>query len=523
MAIEFDRELLKLDQLVGEELSQPLIEGEINVPDDKPDIARILDVSGTAYITGKEVIQDKVMVEGIIRYNLLYVAEGENRSITSVETEESFTHYIEVAGTKPRMMARTDIDIEHIDFEVVNRRKINVKTVLNLNCRVIQSLQLEAVRDFKEKADVQTLKEKVRMTVSGGEGTSQTILRDDFEIADDMPSIVDVLKKSARARITETKTADNKVIAHGEIDVQILYYSGEEEDPVQALEQNIPFSHFVEIPGAYQGMESVADVSIQEFNVSIRPDINQENRILAVEMMISIDARVFEVDDHEVIIDAYSPARVLDLKKKPIYMQRIVGEHQAQATIRESMSFPNNIPTASKILYVEAKPVMTDYSINEEQVTIEGILPISILYQSEDQGIWVGSFKTEIPFSYDMNIAGIKDNMDCECKLGVVHIAHTLLAPDEVEVKVTVSAKVAVTETFEKEILLGAEEIEGAVDKKSGIFIYFVQPGDTLWSVAKKYNATIDSLLKYNELENQDTLEPGSRLVIYKKLDSSIA
>jgi hypothetical protein len=128
LAIEFDRELLKLDQLVGEELSQSLIEGEINVPDDKPDIARILDVSGTAYITGKEVIQDKVMVEGIIRYNLLYVAEGENRSITSVETEESFTHYIEVAGTKPRMMARTDIDIEHIDFEVVNRRKINVKT-----------------------------------------------------------------------------------------------------------------------------------------------------------------------------------------------------------------------------------------------------------------------------------------------------------------------------------------------------------------------------------------------------------
>ena len=523
MAIEFDREILKLDQVVGEELSQYLVEGELNIPDDKPDIARILDINGTVYATGKEVIQDKVMVEGVIRYNMIYIAEGETPSITSVEKEEAFTHYIEVDGAKPRMMATTELDIEHIDFEVVNRRKIGLKTVLNLSCRVIQSLQLEAVKTFAHESNVQTLNEKIRVAVSGGEGVGQTILRDDFEIADDMPSVAEVLRKSARARITETKAADNKVIVHGEIDMQILYSSGEEQEPIQAIEESVPFSHFVEIPGAYQGMESEANVTVQEFDVSIRPDINQDSRILAVEMMISLDPRDHELNDYEVIIDAYSPGKKLDLKKKPIYIQRMVDEHQAQTTVRESMTLPDNIPTASNILYVEAKPIVTDYSIDGEQVIIEGVLPISMLYQAEDQGIWVSAFKSEIPFSQTVEIPGIKEDMNCECRLGVIHVGHTLLAPDEVEIRVTVAAKVSVTEVFEKDILMGIEELEGVADERTGIFIYFVQPGDTLWSVAKKYNATIDTLLKYNDIENQDMLEPGSKMIIYKKLDSSIA
>lgn len=523
MAIEFDREVVKLDQVVGEELSQYLMEGELNVPDDKPDIARILDISGTVYATGKEVIQDKVMVEGVVRYNMLYIAEGDTPTVTSVETEEGFTHYIEMDGVKPRMMAAIELDIEHIDYEVVNRRKISLKTVLNLSCQVTQSLQLEAVKDFEEGVNVQTLREKIKLAVSGGEGVGQTILRDDFEIADDMPSVVEVLRKNAWARITEAKAADNKVIVHGEIDMQIVYSSGEEQEPIQVLEENVPFSHFVEIPGAYQGMESKADVTIQEFDVSIRPDINQENRILAVEMMISLDARVYEVNDYEIVIDAYSPGKLLDLKKKAIHIQRVVDEHQVQTTVRESLTLPDNIPTASNILYVEAKPVITDYAIEGEQVIIEGILPISMLYQAEDQGVWIAGFKSELPFSQTVDVAGIKEDMDCDCKLALVHVAHTLLAPDEVEVKVTVAAKVSVSEVFEKELLLGVEEVEGDVDEQSGIFIYFVQPGDSLWSVAKRYNATIDSLLKYNDIENQDMLEPGSKLIIYKKLDTSIA
>ena len=64
MAVEYIRDVLKVDQVVGQEMSQVLIEGDVIVPESKPDIGKILDVSGAVVLNSKELIQDRVMVEG---------------------------------------------------------------------------------------------------------------------------------------------------------------------------------------------------------------------------------------------------------------------------------------------------------------------------------------------------------------------------------------------------------------------------------------------------------------------------
>ena len=65
LAINYEKGLIKIDQLVGEELSQHLVEGELIIQDEEPEIAKILDIWAVVYETGKEVVQDKVMVEGV--------------------------------------------------------------------------------------------------------------------------------------------------------------------------------------------------------------------------------------------------------------------------------------------------------------------------------------------------------------------------------------------------------------------------------------------------------------------------
>ena len=55
-------------------------------------------------------------------------------------------------------------------------------------------------------------------------------------------------------------------------------------------------------------------------------------------------------------------------------------------------------------------------------------------------------------------------------------------------------------------------------EKKShmpGIVGYIVQPEDTLWSIARKYYATTESIRKLNHLED-DTVREGDRLIIVK-------
>ncbi len=43
---------------------------------------------------------------------------------------------------------------------------------------------------------------------------------------------------------------------------------------------------------------------------------------------------------------------------------------------------------------------------------------------------------------------------------------------------------------------------------------YTVQPGDTLWLIAQRFNVDMETLVQINELENPDLLLPGQRLLI---------
>ena len=49
-----------------------------------------------------------------------------------------------------------------------------------------------------------------------------------------------------------------------------------------------------------------------------------------------------------------------------------------------------------------------------------------------------------------------------------------------------------------------------------GIVMYFVQEGDTLWSIAKRYQTTVDNLKECNSLTD-DTIITGQILRICRK------
>jgi LysM repeat protein len=46
--------------------------------------------------------------------------------------------------------------------------------------------------------------------------------------------------------------------------------------------------------------------------------------------------------------------------------------------------------------------------------------------------------------------------------------------------------------------------------------VYAVQPGDTLWRIAQRYNTAIDELMAVNELEHPVKLHTGQKLLILK-------
>ena len=61
------------------------------------------------------------------------------------------------------------------------------------------------------------------------------------------------------------------------------------------------------------------------------------------------------------------------------------------------------------------------------------------------------------------------------------------------------------------------DEITEAEDRSTcqySMIIYFVKPGDTLWSIAKKFGSTVEDISRVNGIENSENLQIGKQLYI---------
>lgn len=518
MAIELIRDTIRIDRVIGESSSQALVEGDINVPDNKMDIARILDVDGRINVSSVEIVEDKILMDGNVSFHILYIGDGEGYQLTSMEATTTFSHSIDVQGAGPKMLADVTREIEHIEYILTNSRKINVKAVVNFEAKVVTSDQINAVKEIKGLEDVQVLEKNVQNRLVIGKGSSQTIIKEDIEIPPEMPSIQEILKNEGKAVIREITAGDNKVMVQGDLVISTFYRCGEEREPLQYMINTLPFTHFTEINGVYPGAEVQADIEVQEIFVEVRENGAGEQRIMEVETLLNMESSAEEVAGFQVMTDAYSPSVDLKLKKQSVEGLQVVGENSVQSVIKESLQLSDDLPAITKVLAVKGKPFITDQAIDSGKVTVEGIMDTKAIYLTSDEMSPIEAYQTEIPFRYDLELENLKPGMDVDLSIDVDHISFSPIAPDEMEVRFVINSRGKALTKAKQEVIMEVEEQEAASkDDLGGITIYFTQPGDSLWSVAKRFNTTIAGILKYNQDLDQQDLVPGTRIVVYKK------
>jgi membrane-bound lytic murein transglycosylase D len=65
-----------------------------------------------------------------------------------------------------------------------------------------------------------------------------------------------------------------------------------------------------------------------------------------------------------------------------------------------------------------------------------------------------------------------------------------------------------------KTLTLFQSPAPAAVSKKSGPIKHTVQRGDSLWSIAKRYNVRVNDLMRWNDLSKNAVIQPGQSIKI---------
>ena len=112
--------------------SQILLEGDMIVPDSKPDLQEILRCQGNVKIREKRVTDDRISFSGDLEISVLYRAKNGERPLYAMQASLPLEDFLHIDGLEKDMETSLDAVPEHLDCQIINDRKIGVKAVLGV-------------------------------------------------------------------------------------------------------------------------------------------------------------------------------------------------------------------------------------------------------------------------------------------------------------------------------------------------------------------------------------------------------
>ncbi|WDV46003.1 DUF3794 domain-containing protein [Clostridiaceae bacterium M8S5] len=518
MSVELIRDLLKIEQTVGKEQTQALVEGEILCPESRPKIEKILNLDGKAEITKIKVIKDRLLISGEIKFDLLYKSLEEESPVNTIKARTDFNEEIDLIGAQDNMVPEVNIEIEHLEYDKSSESKVDVKAVLSIDGKIKSKNTIDVIKDIRGSEGLQVKRENIKYNHIIGNSANKILIKEAFEIKDYMPDIIDVLRINAKAFERETKVVDNKVIIGGIVELSVLY-SGEDKN-INNMKKEIPFTHFTELEGALKDMNSSINLNLQEPTVKINEDIEGKNRIIDFEGYINIGCEVYEQKEKEIAIDTYSVSKEYNLERQEVDVLECLANIATKETFKGSIKVIDNTDIIKNIYTVEAKPILTEHRILDNKMFIEGIIELGMLYL-EEEGEEIKNSTIDMPFKTFVDIDGAEESTGAEVKVNLDNVKYSKLSSKEVEVEVSLKNNIKINRIRNISLVTNMEELDSEIDisKQPSLTVYMVQPNETIWDIAKKFNTTIDDLVSTNDIISLDNIMPGEKIIIQKKIN----
>ncbi len=517
MSVKLKKEHLSLSEVVCSRYCQTTVDCDIIVPDIKPDVLKVLRTSGEAVITQKNIQADKVYLQGVIRLDILYIPDGSSLgSVKSISCTQDFSHTVDAKGAKPGMSLVAEAECEGTEFTLVNSRKLNIRSKLGLNIKVSCASEIQIATEIEGEAKVQTDSRHLRICNCCCETERDIMVRERLDVPSGKPDLGEILKLSARPVPGELRLLDNKVIVKGELKVCTLYCGGDEESTVQCMEHSLPFTEILEVDGVTEAMSAEADYCIKDIYGEICRDADGDKRVLSVEITLTACIRATEIIECDAICDAYGLDSELILEKNPCTVEQLIETSRTQLTQKESVCVPDYLPDIHQVCDCTGTPNIESISAQEDCVTVSGYLSCNILYMTADRDTPISGFSHVLPFSHTFEIPGVTESTICDAKADLEHMAYTISSPRDLELRSIILLNLKAMSPGSCQLVSEITyNTEAAPPQLPQMVVYFVQKGDTLWSIAKHYRITPDEILAANGSE-KEFLKPGNKIYIFR-------
>lgn len=520
--MELVKKEIQTSMLRASKYTQLTVDEDFNVPDAMKDIEKVITYRGNVVIEEVLMEEGKAKIAGIVYFSLLYKAapEGENdwNEICSYDGEIPFQDTVNVDGALRSDKGEVRAYLEDFTISMINSRKFSVRGLIGNALLCYGELNSQTVTRIENGQGIECHYTELAMTKMNVNRKEMLRFKEEFEMPRSKPNIDRIIWHSFALRDIETRSSAGKIFIRGEMELFVIYHSEENELPYQYLSMNREFGQEIEAEDIGEDMISDVTLCLGKGSASVHPDADGEPRNIMVEYVLEAGIKGYQDEKFTIINDMFSPTAELSMEQEHCRLENLLLHNNAKTRVTGKERLRGSSAKILQVCSADGDVEIDNVKIGTDSLTAEGVVRACVVYISDEEDNQFASWNVEIPFEYTMDASELPPDASVRLVPSLDQISIQLLGIDEIEIRAVININLTVFDMIDEDFITGMEILPIDEEKKEqvpGMVGYIVQPGDNLWSIARKFYSTIDSIREINELENEE-IQAGDKLIVVK-------
>ena len=515
--LELVKKNIHMDCIKAKAGNQITVEDDVNIPDLRPDIDKVIFHSGVIKIEEAKAGNGQVAVKGTLTINILYTSDEEEEPLGKVVTNLPFEELFHMDGVEAGDAVCVRHILEDLSVGIINSRKISVRALMTLELCVREIYDEAAAMDVDTNLTTEYRKKPLRIMETTVCKKDIFRFRHEETLPNHLPNIFEVLYGSVLPAGIECFSGDDKLLIKGVVKLFFLYTPDGEEDTARFYETAVSMQGEVPCSGMREGMLPCVDVSLSNMEYEVKQDFDGEDRVFSIEAVFDLDMKAYEEQTYEILADMYGITKEIETQCKDGNFMNLIQNNSGKVKIKERIGLENgNLMT---LIHHEEAATLEDVEIDENEMNIMGNIHMRCLYMVNEDNGGYDYMEKDIPFVYTLDIGEVKGKeITQDIRLYVEQMEVTVLDAGQMECNGIIGVNVIVFEQKKESVIIGvtvADLDHIKMKNLPGMVIYMVKEGDSLWQIGKEYYIPVEDIKAMNGLTS-DMIYPGDKLLLQK-------
>lgn len=500
MSYDVNKEIISVNSTVFEGCRELPVDLDLNLPDYCPDIQKILKCSVTPKITSRNILGDRLNIEGFANVKLIYV-DSDKKAVRCCENSEPFSFAMDLKVSPENAVAVTSSKVEYMNCRAVNPRRVDVHGAIAICAKIYNKDNME-ISSTASGEDIQQKKSEVSVSNLSSVDQQQFSINEMLDLGQNKPVPEIIVRSDASLILDDCKSMVNKVMIKGEATVKILYVSDPSSNNMEVMEFSIPFSQVMDVPGAQENSKCEIILEMLGHDEQIRNESTADSNLISEEIKACATVFVYNDENIEIIEDVYSTQHDLECTSGIVKLCRLCDVVKSSCSVKSSVEFTEfNI---SRVVDVWIDTCSINSKYENGSILYDGKASICVLaVDLEETPFYI---ERAIDISCTKSVGKDWNNITVNSFVSPLSIGYRITGSGSIEVKADFKF---ISYLYSCEKLNMIESIDilddepKAKESDVALTIYYAKPGERIWDIAKKYYTCVDEIKEQNDIKEE--------------------